>query len=81
MKRADGKFEPFSLYTMRQAIEERFILDVLQNYTTYKSYFAAEEDPGRPPLRTQRRMPCCGRSSISTKPPSARRWRSWSITS
>ncbi len=28
-------FEPFSLYTMRQAIEEGFILDVLQNYVTY----------------------------------------------
>ncbi len=38
-KRPDGKFESFSLYTMRQAIEEGFILDVLQNYTTYKSYW------------------------------------------
>lgn len=38
-KRADGSFEAFSLYTMRQAIEEGFILDVLQNYTTYRSYF------------------------------------------
>ena len=48
-KRADGKFEPFSLYTMRQAIEERFILDVLENYTTYKAYWnllkKIEEDP------------------------------------
>lgn len=39
VRRGDGKFEPFSLYTMRQAIEERFILDVLENYTTYKSYW------------------------------------------
>jgi type I restriction enzyme R subunit len=37
--RADGAREPFSLYTMRQAIEERFILDVLENYTTYKAYW------------------------------------------
>ena len=41
--------EPFHLYSMRQAIEEGFILDVLQNYTTYKTYFrlskAIEEDP------------------------------------
>jgi len=37
--RADGKFEPFSLYSMRQAIEEQFILDVLQHYTTYKTYW------------------------------------------
>lgn len=36
---ADGTFKPFSLYSMRQAIEEKFILDVLQNYTTYRSYF------------------------------------------
>lgn len=35
----DGSFQPFSLYSMRQAIEEHFILDVLQNYTTYRSYF------------------------------------------
>jgi type I restriction enzyme R subunit len=37
----DGKeiFVPFSLYSMRQAIDEGFILDVLQNYTTYSSYF------------------------------------------
>ena len=38
-KRADGKFAAFSLYSMRQAIEERFILDVLQNYTTYNAYW------------------------------------------
>lgn len=36
----DGSFESFSLYTMRQAIEEGFILDVLQNYTTFKVYFS-----------------------------------------
>jgi type I restriction enzyme R subunit len=34
--RADGSFAPFSLYSMRQAIEESFILDVLENYTTYR---------------------------------------------
>lgn len=48
-KRPDGKFEPFSLYSMRQAIEEGFILDVLQNYTTYKTYWrllkTIEDDP------------------------------------
>jgi type I restriction enzyme R subunit len=31
--------QPVHRYTMRQAIEERFILDVLKNYTTYASYF------------------------------------------
>ncbi len=38
-KQADGTFKPFSLYTMRQAIEEKFILDVLKNYTTYDQYW------------------------------------------
>jgi len=36
---AQGQPEPFHLYSMRQAIEEGFIMDVLQNYTTYKTYF------------------------------------------
>jgi len=34
----DGR-APFHLYSMRQAIEEGFILDVLANYTTYKTYY------------------------------------------
>jgi type I restriction enzyme R subunit len=38
-KRPDGKFEPFHLYSMRQAIEEGFILDVLASYTTYTAYW------------------------------------------
>ena len=32
-------FEAFHLYSMKQAIEEEFILDVLQNYTTYNSFY------------------------------------------
>jgi type I restriction enzyme R subunit len=44
-----GGLAPFSLYSMRQAIEEGFILDVLQNYTTFKVYFSLlkkiETDP------------------------------------
>jgi Type III restriction enzyme, res subunit./Type I restriction enzyme R protein N terminus (HSDR_N)./Divergent AAA domain. len=47
--RADGKFAPFHLYSMRQAIEEGFILDVLANYATYKAYWRlqkkVESDP------------------------------------
>ena len=46
---ADGKPQPFHLYSMRQAIDEGFILDVLQNYTTYKTYYrlikSIEDDP------------------------------------
>ena len=48
-RREDGKFEPFHLYSMRQAIEEGFILDVLENYTTYTAYWRLlkkiEDDP------------------------------------
>lgn len=38
-KKDDGTFAPFHLYSMRQAIEEGFILDVLSNYTTYRAYW------------------------------------------
>ena len=45
----DGNHAPFHLYSMRQAIEEGFILDVLANYTTYAVYWkvgkAVEDDP------------------------------------
>lgn len=48
-KDAEGKPQPFHLYSMRQAIEEGFILDVLKNYTTYELYVkltkAIEDDP------------------------------------
>lgn len=41
--------QPFHRYTMRQAIEEEFILDVLKNYTSYETYFkllkTCEDDP------------------------------------
>jgi len=36
---------PFHEYSMRQAIEEGFILDVLQNYTTYKRFFGLGARP------------------------------------
>jgi type I restriction enzyme, R subunit len=49
VKDAEGKPRPFHLYSMRQAIEEGFILDVLKNYTSYKEYYkftkAIEDDP------------------------------------
>ena len=35
----DGSYHPYHIYSMRQAIEEGFILDVLQNYTTYKTCY------------------------------------------
>lgn len=59
-KGADGLPHPFHLYSMRQAIEEGFILDVLQNYMTYKAYYelekAIEDDPQLSGRRGQRRV-------------------------
>lgn len=49
-KQADGSFKPFHLYSMKQAIEEGFILDVLSNYTTYRSYYEIEKSIEENPL-------------------------------
>lgn len=49
-KQDDGSFKPFHLYSMKQAIEEGFILDVLSNYTTYKSYYEIEKSIEDNPL-------------------------------
>lgn len=46
----DGSFKPFHLYSMKQAIEEGFILDVLANYTTYRSYYELEKSIEDNPL-------------------------------
>lgn len=44
-----GQYEAFHIYSMKQAIEEGFILDVLQNYITYDTFFRLnkeiEDDP------------------------------------
>jgi type I restriction enzyme R subunit len=51
---------PFHLYSMRQAIEEGFILDVLANYTTYKTFFeiikSIEDDPKVPRRKTSKAL-------------------------
>ena len=48
-KDAEGVYHPFHIYSMRQAIEEGFILDVLKNYMTYKMYYkilkTIDDDP------------------------------------
>ncbi len=49
-RQEDGSFKPFHLYSMKQAIEEGFILDVLANYTTYKSYYEIEKSISDNPL-------------------------------
>ena len=49
IRRPDESFAPFHLYSMRQAIEEGFILNVLESYTTYRAYWRLfkkiEDDP------------------------------------
>ena len=54
------KHEPFHIYTMKQAIEEGFILDVLTNYTPYRSYYelskAVEENPEFDSRRAQSKL-------------------------
>ncbi len=43
MNAEGARFEPFHLYSMRQAIEEGFILDVLANYVTYQTLWKIEK--------------------------------------
>lgn len=60
IKGSDGLPHPFHLYSMRQAIEEGFILDVLQNYMTYKAYYqlekTIEDDPQLSGRKGQRKV-------------------------
>jgi type I restriction enzyme, R subunit len=55
----DGQ-SPFHLYSMRQAIEEGFIMDVLENYTCYKRYYelikTIADDPDVPRRKTARAL-------------------------
>lgn len=61
-KQENGSFRPFHLYSMKQAIEEGFILDVLANYTTYKSYYeikksiAEEQNPFFENVKAQKKL-------------------------
>ena len=51
---------PFHLYSMRQAIEEGFILDVLKNYTTYRAYYGLikkiQDDPELPKRQAAKKL-------------------------
>ena len=56
----DGTFHPFHIYSMKQAIEEGFIMDVLQNYMTYKTCFKiaknTNDNPELPASRTSKEI-------------------------
>ena len=63
---------PFHEYTMKQAIEEGFILDVLKNYTPYRSYYrilkATEDDP----MFDKREAPARLRAYVERQPETIR---------
>ncbi len=67
-KDSEGGFHPYHLYSMKQAIEEGFILDVLTNYTTYKSYYeltkSIEENPEYNNEKAQKKL----RSAVERDP-------------
>lgn len=56
-KQEDGTYRAYHIYSMKQAIEEGFILDVLKNYTTMKSYYkvvrSVEDNPELPESKTK----------------------------
>ncbi|WP_303030591.1 type I restriction endonuclease subunit R [uncultured Duncaniella sp.] len=56
----EGGFRPFHLYSMKQAIEEEFIRDVLTNYTTYHSFYECinntAENPEYSESRAQKKL-------------------------
>jgi type I restriction enzyme R subunit len=56
---ADGLPQPFHVYSMRQAIEEGFILDVLKNYVSYKAFYklaSAADDKLLPEAKAKRAL-------------------------
>ena len=56
----DGSFAPFHQYTMKQAIAEGFILDVLKNYTTYNTFYTLvkkiDSDPDFEVSKAQKKL-------------------------
>jgi type I restriction enzyme R subunit len=56
----ETKYRPFHSYTMKQAIQERFIMDVLQNYTPVESFYRllkkVEDDPEFDTKKAQKKL-------------------------
>ena len=76
------KHRPFHIYSMKQAIHEGFILDVLKSYTPVDSYYrlakTVEEDPEHDTKKVRKKL----RQYVeSNQPPSGRSPRSWWATS
>jgi type I restriction enzyme R subunit len=60
--------QPFHRYTMRQAIEEGFIMDVLKNYTTYATYYKLVKRARTTPTSSASRRPRCWPASCGCTP-------------
>jgi hypothetical protein len=81
---AEGKVrhKPFHSYTMKQAMEEHFILDVLKNYTPVLSYFGWSRRWKTTHCLTRKRpRRSCAAMWRATTTPSGSRPRSWWTTS
>lgn len=73
----DGSFHPFHVYSMRQAIEEGFIMDPLANYVSYsEAVELARTVPTIPTYRAAPRSSCSASIRSCTPMPSARKPRS-----
>lgn len=68
VRKQDGKFYPFHLYSMKKAIEEGFILDVLANYTTYRSYYEIQKSIEDNPLFNTKKAQKKLRSFVEAHP-------------
>jgi type I restriction enzyme R subunit len=72
------KHRPFHSYTMKQAIQEGFILHVLKNYTPVDSYYRlAKTIEGDPLFDVKRHARNCAAMLNRTTKPSAKRPKSW----
>jgi type I restriction enzyme R subunit len=63
-----GRYLPHSLYSMRQAIEEGFILDVLENYTTYNAYWRLLKTVADDPRYDRSKASALLKSFVETHP-------------
>ncbi|MEU4161151.1 type I restriction endonuclease [Actinoplanes sp. NPDC026670] len=62
----DGKYHPFHTYSMRQAIEEGFILDPLRNYVTYNTYWhLVNENPDERRVDAAKANPLLARYALT----------------
>ena len=64
----DASFRPFHLYSMLQAIEEGFILDVLENYTTFETYWRLHKNFEDDPKFDKRKATYLVRSHVDLHP-------------